>query len=72
MTNLILSLSAPPPQPKREIIFGFRVTAEEREAIHCAADRLQVPDGTMARHIVMQAVQQFNGQSSGEEKHIDE
>ena len=46
----------PTAQPKRERIFSMRLTDTEREAIEALAKELNVPDSTLARHFVMEAV----------------
>jgi hypothetical protein len=59
----------PPAQPKRERIFSMRLSDEEREAIEALAKKLNVPDSTLARHFVMEAVT-YHRQSKAE-THIE-
>ena len=56
-------------QPKRERIFSMRLTDAEREAIEALAKSLNVPDSTLARHLVMEAVT-YHRQSTTE-THIE-
>ncbi len=46
----------PKPHPNRDCIFSMRLTDAEREAIETLAKRLNMPDSTLARHFVMEAV----------------
>ena len=41
---------------KRSKIFCIRLTAHERQQIEQLAQHLNLPDSTMARHFVMEAV----------------
>jgi predicted transcriptional regulator len=56
----------PPAQPKRERIFSMRLSDEERDAIEALAQKLNVPDSTLARHFVMEAVT-FHSQQTQED-----
>jgi len=46
----------PEPQPNRERIFSMRLTDAERQSIETLAKRLNMPDSTLARHFVLEAV----------------
>lgn len=46
----------PEPQPHRERIFSMRLTDAERQSIETLAKRLNMPDSTLARHFVLEAV----------------
>jgi hypothetical protein len=56
----------PKPQLKRECIFSMRLTDAERETIEVLAKRLSIPDSTLARHFVLEAVA-FHSQQSPED-----
>ena len=56
----------PEPQPNRERIFSMRLTDAERQAIETLAKRLNMPDSTLARHFVLEAVA-FHSQASLED-----
>lgn len=55
MSNHIASLP-PAPSTKRSRIFCIRLNDNERKEIEALAKHLEVPDSTMARHFVMEAV----------------
>lgn len=55
----------PEPQPNRERIFSMRLTDAERQAIETLAKRLNMPDSTLARHFVLEAVT-FHSQQTQE------
>jgi len=57
----------PEPRPKRERIFSMRLTDAEREVIETLARRLNMPDSTLARHFVLEAVA-FHSHQSPEEQ----
>lgn len=46
----------PEPQPNRGRIFSMRLTDAERQSIETLAKRLNMPDSTLARHFVLEAV----------------
>ena len=60
----------PEPQPNRERIFSMRLTDTERQSIETLAKRLNMPDSTLARHFVLEAVT-FHSQQPQEEVAID-
>jgi len=68
--NQRISTLPPERQPKRERIFSMRLTDAEREAIETLARRLNLPDSTLARHFVLEAVA-FHSQKSSAESEID-
>jgi len=55
----------PEPQPNRERIFSMRLTDAERQSIETLAKRLNMPDSTLARHFVLEAVA-FHSQQTQE------
>lgn len=55
----------PEPQPNRERIFSMRLTDTERQSIETLAKRLNMPDSTLARHFVLEAVA-FHSQQTQE------
>ena len=55
MTHHVTSLP-PTLSAKRCKIFCIRLTAQERQQIEQLAQNLNLPDSTMARHFVMEAV----------------
>ncbi len=56
----LLPLTRPPAQPPRDIYFCIRLTQTERTAISELAERLHLPASTLARHILLQAVDHLN------------
>lgn len=57
----LLPLTLPPAQPPRDIYFCIRLSQIERTAISELAERLHLPASTLARHILLQAVDHLNG-----------
>ena len=57
----LLPLTLPPAQPPRDIYFCIRLSQTERTAISELAERLHLPASTLARHILLQAVDHLNG-----------
>lgn len=55
--SLILS----PAQPPRDIYFCIRLSQTERTAIRALAERLHLPASTLARHVLLQAIDHLNG-----------
>ena len=55
MSQYITSLP-PAPSTKRSRIFCIRLNDNERKEIEVLAKHLKVPDSTMARHFIMEAV----------------
>jgi len=60
ITSLPPTLSA-----KRSKIFCIRLTIQERQQIEQLAQHLNLPDSTMARHFVMEAVAFHSQQVEG-------
>ena len=56
----------PARQPKRKYIFAIRLTDAERHQIETLAERLKLPDSFMARHFILEAVQQHSRLISGD------
>ena len=54
-------LTLPPAQPPRNIYFCIRLSQTERAAISALAGRLHLPASTLARHVLLQAVDHLNG-----------
>ncbi|MCC6973635.1 MAG: hypothetical protein IT322_06470 [Anaerolineae bacterium] len=46
----------PQKRPTRTVVFGIRLTPEEREQIRAFARQINFPASEMARHFVLQAV----------------
>jgi hypothetical protein len=69
MSKHIASLP-PAPSSKRSRIFYIRLNDTEREEIEALAKQLQMPDSTMARHFVMEAVA-FHSQQKQEESIVN-
>lgn len=57
----LFSLTLPPAQPPRDIYFCIRLSQTERAAISNLAERLRLPASTLARHILLQAVNHLEG-----------
>ena len=55
MSEHIASLP-PAPSSKRSRIFCVRLNDTERKEIEALARHLKIPDSTMARHFIMEAV----------------
>jgi len=55
VTHHVISLP-PALSAKRSKIFCIRLTVQERQQIEQLAKHLNLPDSTMARHFVMEAV----------------
>lgn len=61
MTSVnLFPLTLPPAQPPRDIYFCIRLSQTERTAINTLAERLHLPASTLARHILLQAVDHLN------------
>jgi len=56
----------PARQPKRECIFAIRLTEAERSQIEVLAQRFKLPDSFMARHFILEAVEQHSRVISGD------
>ncbi len=54
------SITLPQVQPPRDIYFCIRLSQSEKAAVHALARRLNLPASTLARHILLQAVNQFS------------
>jgi hypothetical protein len=63
-TVTTFSITLPPAQPPRDTYFCIRMTQDEKNQVHRLAKRLRVPASTLARHFLLQAVQQL---TAGEE-----
>jgi hypothetical protein len=64
MSKHIASLP-PAPSSKRSRIFCIRLNDTERAEIEALAKQLKLPDSTMARHFIMEAVA-FHSQQTQE------
>lgn len=56
----LFPLTLPPAQPPRDIYFCIRLSQTERAAINALAERLHLPASTLARHILLQAIDHLN------------
>jgi hypothetical protein len=56
----LFPLTLPPAQPPRDIYFCIRLSQTERTAISKLAEHLHLPASTLARHILLQAVDHLN------------
>lgn len=56
----LFSLTLPSAQPPRDIYFCIRLSQTERAAISNLAERLHLPASTLARHVLLQAIDHFN------------
>lgn len=56
----LFPLTLPPAQPPRDIYFCIRLSQTERAAISELAERLHLPASTLARHILLQAIDHLN------------
>jgi len=63
------SITLPQVQPPRDTYFCIRLSQSEKAVVHALARRLNLPASTLARHILLQAVNQF---STGEEVTIED
>jgi hypothetical protein len=57
----LFPITLPPSQPPRDIYFCIRLSQTERTVISELAERLHLPASTLARHILLQAVNHLNG-----------
>jgi hypothetical protein len=49
-------ITLPKKRQTRTLVFGIRLTHQERETIHAFARQINFPASEMARHFVLQAV----------------
>ncbi|MBZ0277325.1 MAG: hypothetical protein K8I60_14365 [Anaerolineae bacterium] len=61
------SITLPPAQPPRDTYFCLRLTPAEKASLHALAKQLHLPTSTLARHILLQAVQQSAGEETSHE-----
>lgn len=59
LTVTTLSITLPPAAPPRGTYFCIRMTQAEKREVQSLAQRLHLPVSTLARHLLLQAVQQF-------------
>ncbi len=59
-----ISITLPEPPPKRDHIFGFRLTSDELNAIRVFAHALNVSPSHLVRHFLMQSVEHYREEKS--------
>lgn len=57
----LFPLTLPAAQPPRDIYFCIRLSQTERAAISKLAERLHLPASTLARHVLLQAIDHLSG-----------
>lgn len=63
------SITLPEPPPKREHVFGFRLTSDELSAIRVFAHRLNVSPSHFVRHCTMTVISHYEGDTFNETDH---
>jgi predicted transcriptional regulator len=64
--NIQLNSTLPEQQPKRALMFSFRLTQAEQDEIDALAKRLKLPSSFMAHHFILEAVQHHKNQMTQE------
>lgn len=61
------SITLPPAQPPRDTYFCLRLTPAEKASLHALAKQLHLTTSALARHILLQAVQQAASEETARE-----